>query len=69
MCVCMLFHLRVGSFITITQAHTQTMQQTRMHKAVAGRVKVKMLLSRQRQSDYNCVGAQVPPEDVHASPY
>ena len=36
----------------ITQAHMQTMQQAHMHKAVARRVEVKMLLSRRRQSDF-----------------
>ena len=48
-----LLYLRIGLCITITQAHTQTMQQTRTHKAVAGLVKVKMLLSCRRQSDYS----------------
>ena len=48
----MLLYLRVGSRITITQAHTQTMQQTHTHKAVARYVKVKMLLPRRRQLDY-----------------
>ena len=41
----MLLYFHVGSNITISQVHTQTMQQTHMHKAVAQRVKVKMLLS------------------------
>ena len=41
----MLLYLRVGLRITITLAHTQMMQQTRTHKAVAGHVKVNMLLS------------------------
>ena len=37
------------------QTHTQTMQQTQMHKAVDGRVEVKMLLSHQRHSDFSRV--------------
>ena len=50
----MLHYLRVGSRITIAQSHTHTMQQTYTHKAVTGRVEVKMLLSRRRQSEYSC---------------
>ena len=48
----MLLYLRLGSHITITRAHTQAVQKTHTHKAVAGRVEVKMVLSRRRQSDY-----------------
>ena len=48
----MLHYLRVGLRITITQSHTHTMQQTRMHKAVTLRVEAKKLLSRRRQSEY-----------------
>ena len=58
----MLLYLHLGSRITIMPVHTQTMQQTHMHKAVARHVKVKMLLSRPRQSDNSgggLVGAQV----------
>ena len=45
----MLLYLCVGSRITITQAHTQIMQQTHTHRQWPGMLK---LLSRQRQSDY-----------------
>ena len=48
----MLHYLHVGLRITITQSHTHTMQQTRMHKAVTWRVEAKKLLSRRRQSEY-----------------
>ena len=34
-------------------AHTHTMQQMHMHKAVTGRIEVKKLLSRRRQSEYS----------------
>ena len=37
-----------------TQAYTQIMQHTHMHKAVTRRVEAKKLLSRQRQSNYSC---------------
>ena len=50
-----LLYLHVRSRKTIMQARTQTMQQTHTHKAVAGRVEVKMLLSRREQSDYRAV--------------
>ena len=48
----MLVYLHEGSCITIMQVHTQTMQQTCAHKAVAVRVEAQKLLSRQRQLDY-----------------
>ena len=38
-----------------TQAYTQVMQHTHTHKAVAGRVEAKKLLSRRRQSNYRKV--------------
>ena len=37
----MLLYLCVGSCITIVQVHTQTIQQTHTHKAVAVRVEDK----------------------------
>ena len=49
----MLHYLRVGSCITFTQSHTHTMQQTRTHKAVTGRIEAKKLLSSRRQSEYS----------------
>ena len=50
--VCLLHCLRVGLRNGYTQAHAQTKQHAHMHKAVDMRVKAKILLSHQRQSDY-----------------
>ena len=47
-----LHYFRVGLRMTIAQLHTHTMQQTRMHKSVTGRIDVKQIVSRQRQSEY-----------------
>ena len=49
-CVCSII-CAWGSRIAITQSHTHTLQQTHTHKAETGRVVVKKLLSRRRQSD------------------
>ena len=45
----MLHYLCVGVHMTITQPHTQALQQTQMYNCVEG----KKLLSYRRQSDYN----------------
>ena len=49
----MLYYLRVGLRITITQSHTHTMQQTCTHKTVTRHAEAKKLLSRRRQLEYS----------------
>ena len=51
-CVRLLHCMRVRLRNGYTRAYAQIMQHTYTHKAVTGRVEVKKLLSRRRQSNY-----------------